>query len=141
MPALNNIARVATKPIPRLISPRVQPIADYATAGSFLAAAGWLWRRNKRAAIASLLCGGAKLAISLLTDYPGGVRRVINLHTRREIDFGLATMVATMPEFFTFEKEPERNFFIAEGVVITVMTELAQFPEQTTRAKERPRAA
>src|SRR5579864_7025576 len=102
MPTLNSIARVAAKPLPRIVSPKAQSILDYVTVGTFFASTGWFWRHNKRAAVAALLCGGAKLAVSLLTDYPGGARRIIDFHTRREIDLGLAAMVATMPEFLAF---------------------------------------
>lgn len=141
MPALNRIVKIAAKPLPRFITPRAQAAVDYATAGAFFAAAGWFWRRNKRAAIASLLCGGTKLAVALLTNYPRGAQRTINLHTRREIDFGLATMMATMPEFFAFEDEPERKFFIAQGAVTTIASELAKCPRHAKRPKERHRAA
>src|SRR4051812_40275554 len=103
MPTLNSIAKIAAKPLPRMISPRSHAIIDYVSVGSFFASAGWFWRRNKRAAIAALLCGGAKLAVCLLTDYPGGPRKPINFHARREIDLGLAAMVATMPEFLSFK--------------------------------------
>lgn len=141
MPALNSIFRVAAKPFPRMISPQAQSVVDYAIAGSFLAAAGWFWARNKRAAIASLLCGGAKLAVAMVTDHPGGLGRFINFPARREIDLGLAAMVATMPKFLAFKDEPERMFFMAEGALITLTGELTRFPERPGGAKERTRAA
>lgn len=141
MPMLNSITKVAAKPLPRMISPKAHAILDYVIVGTFFASAGWFWRRNKRAAIASLLSGGAKLAVSLMTDYPGGVRKVIHYPVRREIDLGIAAMVATMPEFLAFKNEPQRKFFLAEGALITAVNELAQIPEPRRRAKERARAA
>jgi hypothetical protein len=141
MPTLNSIVKVAAKPLPRMISPRGQAVVDYVTAGSFFASAGWFWRHNKRAAIAALLCGGAKLAVALLTDYPGGMRRVIHFHARRQIDLGMAAMVATMPEFLAFKDEPEKKFFTTQGALITVASELTQFPDRESRTKERTRAA
>lgn len=141
MPMLNSITKVAAKPLPRMISPKAHAILDYVIVGTFFASAGWFWRRNKRAAIASLLSGGAKLAVSLMTDYPGGVRKVIHYPVRREIDLGIAVMVATMPEFLAFKNEPQRKFFLAEGALITAVNELAQIPEPRRRAKERARAA
>src|ERR1700745_529255 len=89
MPTLNSIARVAAKPLPRIVSPRAQSILDYILVGTFYGAAGWFWRHSKRAAVASVLCGAAKLAVSVLTDYPGGVQRIIDHNTRRDIDLGL----------------------------------------------------
>ena len=100
------------------------------------------WRRNKRAAVASFLCGGAQLGVSILTDYPGGVRRAINFSTRRELDVGLAAMTAAMPECLNFEDEPQRKFFTTQGLLMTVANELTQFPETSDdERKERRRAA
>ena len=140
MPMLNTITKVAAKPLPRMISPKAHAILDYVIAGTFFATAGWFWRHNKRAAVASLLCGGAKLGVSLLTDYPGGVRKVIHFPARREIDLGIAAMVATMPEFLAFKDEPEKKFFVTQGALITAASQLTHFPEPRRR-KERSRVA
>jgi hypothetical protein len=141
MPVLNSVVKVVAKPLPRMISPQAHAIMDYVMVGSFFAGAAFFWRRNKRAALASLLCGGARLAVSLLTDYPGGVRKVIRFHTRREIDLGLAAMTATMPEFLAFKDAPQKNFFVVQGVITTAANELTQFPERHRPGKERGRAA
>src|SRR5437660_1888113 len=119
MPILNSLAKVVAKPIPRMISPKAHAIVDYITVGSFLMSAGWFWSRNKRAALAALICGGAELAINLLTDYPGGVKKVISFRTHCEIDLGLAAMAATMPEFLAFNDDDEKKFFLAQGALIT----------------------
>jgi hypothetical protein len=141
MPVLNSVVKIAAKPLPRVISPKAHAVLDYVIVGSFFATAAWFWRRNKRAALASLICGSARLAISLLTDYPGGVHGAIRFHTRREIDLGLAAMTATMPEFLAFQDEPQKNFFVVQGVLTTAANELTQFPEQHRPEKERRRAA
>jgi hypothetical protein len=141
MAMFNNLVKMATKPLPDLISPKGHAVIDYMIVGAFLATAGLFWRRNKRAAVASLLCGGAQLGVSLLTDYPGGVRRSIKFSTRRKLDLGLAAMTASMPEFLNFENEPQRKFFITQGVLITAANELTQFPETRGESKERERAA
>jgi len=144
MPMLNKIARIATKPFPKTISPRAHAMMDYITVGFFLASAGWFWGRNKRAALAALICGGADLAVNLLTDYPGGVQRVISYPAHREIDLGLAAMTAAMPEFMAFQHESEKKFFLAQGALITATVELTQFPNRPQRAEiggKRTRAA
>src|ERR1051326_6570649 len=102
MPLFNRLARIATSPLPRMISPRGHAIFDYVTAGAFFAIAGLFWPRNKRAAIASLLCGSAEMAVNLITDYDGDRKKVISLRARRQIDLGLAAMTATMPDFLAF---------------------------------------
>lgn len=124
MPMLNSVAKAVTKPIPRMISPQSHAKLDYVTAGIFLASAAFFWRRNKRAAIASLISGTAVAAVSALTEYPGGVNGVFGLERHRNIEVGLAAMVATMPAFFSFEDEPERHFFRAQGVLMTCLSEL-----------------
>jgi len=103
---------------------------DYATAGVFLASAAFFWRRNKRAAIASLVSGTAIAGVSALTEYPGGVNGVFGLERHRSIEVGLAAMVATMPEFFSFADEPEKNFFRIQGVLMTCISELTDMSYQ-----------
>src|ERR1700676_2096900 len=98
MPVLNKFAKVVARPIPRMVTPKGHAVIDYASVGLFLGSTARFWRRNRRAAVASLICGGAELAIMLLTDYPGGVKKFISFETHREMDYGLAAMVATMPE-------------------------------------------
>ncbi len=141
MAMLNNLVKMAVKPLPNVISPRGHAVLDYMIAGAFLATAGLFWKRNKRAAVSSLLCGGAQLGVTLLTDYPGGLRPAIRFSTRRKLDLGLAAMTAAMPEFLKFEDEPERRFFTAQGVVMTVANELTRFPARDEDERDRRFAA
>jgi hypothetical protein len=141
MAMFNNVLKMAIKPMPDVISPKGHALIDYMIAGAFFATAGMFWRRNKRAALASVLCGGAQLGVSMLTDYPGGVQRAIRFSRRRRLDLGLAAMTAAMPKFLNFEDEPQRRFFTTQGVLITVASELTQFPKRDDELKERRRAA
>ena len=99
--------------------------------------AAWFWKRNKRAAIAAIISGGAELAVSLFTNYPGGVTKVINFRTHRDIDFGLGAMTATMPEFLAFKDEDEKKFFLAQGAMISVISQLTKVPERAVRAEKK----
>jgi hypothetical protein len=141
MAMFNNVLKMAIKPMPDVISPKGHALIDYMIAGAFFATAGMFWRRNKRAALASVLCGGAQLGVSMLTDYPGGVQRAIRFSRRRRLDLGLAAMTAAMPKFLNFEDEPQRRFFTTQGVLITVASELTQFPKRDDELNERRRAA
>jgi hypothetical protein len=135
---------MVTKPLPRMISPRAHAIFNYIAAGSMFASAAWLWPRSKRAAVAALVCAGTELGVGMLTDYPGGVRRGIPFGARREIDLGLAAMMATMPDFLGFDDEPEKKVFLAQGIALTVLSELTDFreePESVKRSRTRARAA
>ncbi len=141
MPVINRLARVAAKPIPRMISPKGRSILDYLMVGSFFGAASWFWRGNRRAATASMLCGSARLAVTLLTDHVNGISNVITPEERREIDLGLAAIVATMPEFLAFKDTPQKNFFLAQGALLTLSSELTRHPEHSRSKKARLRAA
>lgn len=140
MPILNRTVRIAAKPFPRAISPKAHAILDYLSVGSFFVTAAWFWGRSKRAAIGALISGTAQLAVNVLTNYPGGVKKIINFSTHREIDFGLGAMTATMPEFLAFRDEEEKKFFLVEGAMITAISELTRCPGKALSA-ERKRAA
>jgi hypothetical protein len=140
MPILNRTIQMATQPLPKMISPKAHAMFDFLVAGSFFLMAPFLWRRSKRAAVAALLSGGAELAVSLLTNYPGGARRVIHPRTHRDIDYGLAAMIATMPEFLAFEDDNERKLFLTQGALITAVNGLTDFPGRPYRAERRTAA-
>src|SRR5207245_9620182 len=107
MPILNSVAKAVAKPLPRIISPKAHAVADYMTVGSFFMAGAMFWSRSKRAALSALFCGGAELAVSLLTDYSGGGKRVISFPMHGKIDMGTAAHGPTMPEFIAFAGEPD----------------------------------
>jgi hypothetical protein len=132
LPLFNNLAKTVAKPLPRMISPKAHAVTDFIVIGSFLATAAWFWRRSKRAALAALICAAADLSVSLLTDYPGGVKKSISFRTHGEIDLGLAAMAATMPEFLAFKDENEKKFFLTQGALMTAVTQLTKFPNQPT---------
>lgn len=129
MPILNTVAQLAAKPFPPVITPKSRATLDRINAGILLISGVWFWHRNKRAAMGALIGGGAALALNLLTRYPNGRRNVLSFRSRRELELGLAGMISTMPEFLAFQDAEERKFFMAEGVLMAVMTELTQFPE------------
>jgi hypothetical protein len=137
MATFNRVAKIVALPIPRVLSPRVHAGVDYVRIGIFVAGAGRYWRRNKRVAIAALVCAGAETALDLLTDYDGRSGKPLNFHTHRELEIGLASMAAAMPALMGFEKEPARNLFLAQGVASTVVLEITRFPKQPETQKRR----
>jgi hypothetical protein len=142
MPTLNSLAKMVAKPIPRVVTPKAHSVIDYASVGLFLAGAAWFRRRNRRAAAASLLCGGAELALMLLTDYPAGAKKLISFQTHRELDYGLAAMSAAIPEVLAFTADDQTKFFRVQGAMITLLGELTQSPALPAPAKRiRARAA
>src|ERR1039458_6084692 len=90
--------QMATGKLPKVIKPRPHAMIDYAAAGSFMLMGALWWRRNKRAAIGSLICGGATAVNSLLTDYPGGMFRVISYRHHGQTDAGIVGLTAARSE-------------------------------------------
>lgn len=120
--------------MPKVVGPGTHAIIDYAMAATFFTAGALFWRRHKRAAISSLLCGAAATANSLLTDYPGGVWKVMQFETHGRIDAGLAGLTATMPGTMFFGDDAEARFFLVTGIAETAVTALTDF---SSRSKHR----
>lgn len=127
MALLQKGVALAAGRMPKMISPRVHSVLDYAVAGSFLLMGALFWKRNRRAAIGSLLCGGATAAVSLLTDYPGGARKVIPYAIHGQIDTGLIAMTAAMPRLVNIEDDRAAKFFSRQVLVKTAVTAMTNF--------------
>ena len=127
MPLLDQSAKFVTNRLPKAINPATHAIIDYAMAAAFLAVGAFFWRRNKRAAIGSFVCGGAEILNAMMTDYPGGLARDISFETHGNIDFGLSGMVASMPDMLRFSGEREATFFRLQGLAMTTVTGLTDF--------------
>ena len=127
MTVLTSAADVATRRMPKLLSPDAHQVADYVIAGSFAAAGAWFWRRNRRAALGSWVCGGAVLGLTLLTSYPGKSRRQLAFPLHGKIETGMAAMVAAMPEFLRFEDEKEKRYFTIKAGLLTVLSNLTSY--------------
>ena len=119
--------QMATGKLPKVIKPRPHAMIDYAAAGSFMLMGALWWRRNKRAAIGSLICGGATAVNSVLTDYPGGMFRVISYRHHGRIDAGIVGLTAAMPSFMNFRNQPEARFFSLRALGQTAITGLTDF--------------
>lgn len=113
--------------MPKMISPRVHSALDYAVAGSFLLMGALFWKRNRRAAVGALLCGGATAAVSLLTDYPGGAQKLISYPMHGQIDTGLIAMTAAMPKLVKIENDREAKFFARQAMAKTAITAMTNF--------------
>ncbi len=121
MPVLQKGVTALANKMPKVISPKAHAIADYGTIGMFALLAGLFWGRNKRAAIAAIVCAGAELTTTLLTDFPGGVADVISLPTHVKIDFGLAATASAMPSVMGFDDESEAKWFRILGLNVTTV--------------------
>jgi hypothetical protein len=134
MPILTALADAVTKPLPKVMSPKAHAIADYITIASFLVTGALFRRRNKRAALGALVCGGAALATSVLTDYTGGSKKLLSFPLHLKIDIGLAAMMATMPEFMAFYDDREKKFFLVEAGIVTAVANLTEVRRRPPRS-------
>lgn len=137
MPLLQKGVALAAGRMPKIIKPQAHAVLDYLVAGSFFVAAGLCWRRNKRAAISSLLCGGMVTANSALTDYPGGIWDAISFHTHGKVDAGLAALTATMPRLMGFGDDQESKFFSMQSMFETAVTAMTDFDYYEQGASDR----
>ena len=119
--------RMAVDKMPKVIDPTTHTVLDYAVAGSFLLMGILFWKRNKRAAVSSLFCGGAAAANIWLTDYPGGSHKLISYKAHGHIDTGIAGMTAGMPRLLRFEDESEARFFEVAALAKTAIVGLTDF--------------
>lgn len=138
MPLAARAAQMVVDRMPKVVDPKTHAVLDYVMGGACLALGAFFWRRNKRAAIAATMCGAATLTNAMLTDYPGGVKKVLSYQTHGRIDAGLAGLTATMPTFFAFRGEDEARYFTGLALAETVMTGLTDFDAATGKVIEMP---
>jgi hypothetical protein len=127
MALLQKGVAMAAGRMPKIIRPHAHAVIDYLVAGAFLVTAAAYWRRNKRAAISSLICGGIATTNSVLTDYPGGVWKVISFQTHGKLDAGLATVTAALPRVLAFAGDSEAKFFTLQSIAETAVTAMTDF--------------
>jgi hypothetical protein len=119
--------RKVTERMPKVFDAKSHAVMDYIATGAFFVMAAMFWERNKRAAIGAAACGGVVLATSMLTNYPGGVKKVISFQTHGRIDAGLAGLTASIPNFLAFTGEPEAKYFRGAALAESVITGLTDF--------------
>src|SRR5437764_4444556 len=138
--ALTDMAtRAMTDKLPKVIKPKAHAVLDYAMAGAMFTLAAFFWKRNKRAAIGAIVCGGATVTTALLTDYPGGVKPMITFETHGRIDAGMAGLTATMPTFLAFGDEEEAKYFRGAALAETIITGMTDFDAGSPKVLEMPR--
>jgi hypothetical protein len=118
---------VLSKKLPKVISPTVHAVIDYATIGTFILMGALFWKKNKRASIAAFSCAVAEATTALFTDSPGGVADVISFETHGRIDAALAGATASLPNLLGFASEPEAKHFRIQGLVIGAVTGMTNF--------------
>lgn len=141
MPISTDLTELVTKPLPKMISPKVHAIIDWSIAGAFITAGALLWKKNKRAALASMICGDLIGGLILLTDCPGGVWKKVSFETHGKIDPVVSGLVATMPNLLGFSDEQESKLFQSMGIGLAAVRSLTAFDEGSSNTETRIKAA
>jgi hypothetical protein len=111
--AQDSIVSRAAMPTP--ITPTAHAVLDYAVAASFFAAGAWLMRRHRAAATLAFANGAMVAGMSMLTDYPGGIVRVLPFRGHRTGDVVQAAFAGLGPALFGFAGDEEARFFYAQA--------------------------
>jgi hypothetical protein len=102
--------------VPKVISPAAHAVLDYGVAASFFVAGAMFHGRNRAASTLAFLNGAMVLGMSLLTDYPGGIKPVISFRGHRTGDIAQAALAGFGPTLFGFADRPEATFFHAQAM-------------------------
>jgi glyoxylase-like metal-dependent hydrolase (beta-lactamase superfamily II) len=113
-PRRRDVRRVVRPPA--AISPGQHAVLDYGVTLTFLAAGMMLSRTNRRAAQLAYVNAGMVLAMSPLTDYPGGVYRRLSFRTHRNGDVVQMTLAALGPWLLGFGRTPAATFFYGQAL-------------------------
>lgn len=121
----------------KIISPTLHGILDYLTCGFFLVAPFEFNFTGTYAIVCNLLAGGY-LVISLLTNMPFGLFKIIPfwLHGKLELVSGAVFIVS--PWVFGFAGNgTARNVFVGAGIVFLLVYALTQWYPQGETVAER----
>jgi hypothetical protein len=106
-----------TEGVPKFIDARGHAVLDYLTAGTFLALGYAMLGRHSRAAGLAFANAASVFMLSLLTDYPGGVFRIISFKTHRTMDIIQAGLSAAGPAMLGFAGDPEAQAFHGQALL------------------------
>lgn len=101
--------------IPKMIGPGAHAILDYGVASMYFGL--WARMRHSHRAAAGLACanGVMVLALALLTNYPGGVFRVLSFKRHRDMDWMQAAVAGFGPALLGFGRDAEAAPFYAQA--------------------------
>ncbi len=111
----------------KVLTPRVHGVLDYLMVLVFVAAPTVLGLSGLPATIAYTLAG-VHLLLTLATDFPPGVLRIIPFPMHGMIEIVVSALLVALPWVAGFADETAaRNFYLAVGVVIFIVWLLTDF--------------
>ena len=129
-----------TQRLPKAIAPATHSVLDYLTVSYFMLLAGMFWGRNRRAAAAALINGGMVLGLSMLTDYPGGLKK-LSFRTHGKGDIMQALTAAGIPDVLGFGGEAAALPFRLQALNEAMVIAATDFDSERARAQEYIEAA
>jgi hypothetical protein len=112
---MTNIDRPNDTALTKMISPAQHAVLDYGVAATYFTIGTWMMSRHRAAAALAFANGGMVLGMSLLTDYPGGVFRVLSFRGHRIGDMVQAALAGLGPLLFGFADDPEAKYFYGQA--------------------------
>lgn len=103
----------------KIISPRIHAIIDYLLV-VFLLASPLIFGFTGRVALFTYVLGGLHLALTLLTNYSGGVAKIIPLPVHGLIEFIVGLLLIIVAYCFLNNHPDAKHFFTAVSAVILV---------------------
>ena len=104
-----------TADVPKVITPGAHAVLDYAVATTFFAVGLRMAGQHRRASRLAFMNGAMVLGLSLLTDYPGGLWRVISFKGHGVADAMQAALAGFGPMLMGFANDPEASFFYGQA--------------------------
>lgn len=124
-----------TQRLPKVVDPATHSVLDYLTISAFFLMASYFWDRDKRAAAAALINGGMVLGLSMLTDYPGGLKK-ISFRDHGKGDILQMVTAATLPTVLGFGNEAAALPFRLQAMNEAMVISITDFDSDLARAQE-----
>lgn len=134
---LNTVITKVAERMPKAIHPRSYSVIDYVALAGTAVAAAYLVRRNRRAAGGAIVTAAAQGVSTLITDFPGGLFKILSFRMHCRLALGIATMVAAMPKLMEFEDSPEARYFRLYSLAAIALVGLTEFTGRPDRTRER----
>ena len=120
MPLLIKTLDLATRHLPKVLSPEAHRNADYVLIGGFALGGLAYWRKDRPAAIASAVCAGSMLALNLATQYNGQPQNKMSFADHRRAELGLAALCSLIPRIWRTGRLAKAHFLVQAAVLVTL---------------------
>lgn len=124
------------KRLPKVISPEVHGVIDYAHAAFFLCAGFFLWKRNRAAAVTAFATSAFVLTESMITDYPFGVEPIISFETHGKLDAAMASASLVAPKLLGFSDSGASTLFRVNALVTGAIVGFTDYRSPEKKAED-----